>query len=109
MAGRPFGPGWATYVQWIALVWQGRVAEVIDLVCGQEAGSGAGRSRGGGDHGSHRSVKFGRPGPIPGPAEPGGHGRNAHSVSGSPHRRPVGPGTPPPAAGPPGNRPTLRN
>ena len=29
MAGRPFGLGWAVYVRWIALVWQGSVAEVI--------------------------------------------------------------------------------
>ena len=29
MAGRPFGQGWAVYVRWIGLVWQGSVAEVI--------------------------------------------------------------------------------
>ena len=28
-AGRPFGQGWAVYVRWIGLVWQGSVAEVI--------------------------------------------------------------------------------
>src|SRR5271157_1668407 len=28
-AGRPFGQGWAAYVRWIGLVWQGSVAEVI--------------------------------------------------------------------------------
>jgi hypothetical protein len=29
MAGRSFGQGWPVYVQWIGLVWKGRVAEVI--------------------------------------------------------------------------------
>ena len=28
-AGRPFGQGWAVYVRWIGLVWQGSVGEVI--------------------------------------------------------------------------------
>ena len=29
MAGRTFRQGWAVYVRWISLVWQGRVVEVI--------------------------------------------------------------------------------
>jgi hypothetical protein len=32
MAGRGFAAGWEVYVQWISLVWQGRVTEVIDAL-----------------------------------------------------------------------------
>ena len=30
LAGRPFATGWECYQEWIRLVWQGRVAEVIE-------------------------------------------------------------------------------